>query len=232
VRRGFRFFLIGIAALAVVGGGVAAAVLATHKHRHKVHAVAIKAPAPITETETATAPPQTTTPAPTATEAAPPQDDPDFDRLAGQVRRQYGFQDGADLATFALLYDHLKTGHVIPLSVAMASLDRSTVPYRYRLAGYMAFWQQNYGGVNWQRFPMDERSLLQMYDAYSFQQVAARQNRINQSIGAMVASEEAWESTMQQIRARDAQIATQEYVSDVQYEAERAVQRAQSALSR
>jgi hypothetical protein len=37
---------------------------------------------------------------------------------------------------------------------------------------------------------------------------------------------------MQQIRARDEQIATQQYVSDVQYEAERAVQRAQSALSR
>jgi hypothetical protein len=114
----------------------------------------------------------------------------------------------------------------------MASLDRSTVQYRYRLAGYMAFWQQNYGGVNWQRFPMDERSLLQMYDAYSFQQVAARQNRINQAVGAMVASEQAWEGTMQQIRARDEQIATQQYVSDVQYEAERAVQRAQSALSR
>jgi hypothetical protein len=47
-----------------------------------------------------------------------------------------------------------------------------------------------------------------------------------------VASEEAWRQTMSQIRARDEQIASQKYVPDVQYEAERAVQRAQSALSR
>jgi hypothetical protein len=250
VRRRTRLLLIGLGVLAVAGGGTAAAVVVAGKHDEPVHASRAEARATTgdTDTETATtdsAPTDTATepapPAETATSAqqpaapaAPAENDPDLQRLLEQVRSTKGFQDGADLATFALLYDHLKTGHEIPVSVAMATLDRvrGDVAYRHRLAGYLAFWQQNYGGVDWQRFPMDEARMLGMYDAYTYQQLAARQNRINQAVGAMVASEEAWRQTMTQIRARDEQIASQQYVSDVQYEAERAIQRAQSALAR
>jgi hypothetical protein len=73
--------------------------------------------------------------------------------------------------------------------------------------------------------------MLGMYDAYTYQQVAARQNRINARLGAVVASEEAWQGAMSSLRAQDEQTATAKYVSDLQYEAERSIQSAKTALS-
>ncbi len=248
MSRARRVALISLAALNVAGGGVAAAVLVSNKHDKPASLTRAAAPVDTTgsgtETtdtataDTETAPPDTATTestAPQATTSQPQQaaDDPDLQRLLQQVVQTHGIQDGADLTTFALLYDHLKTGHTIPVSVAMASLDRNRgdVPYRYRLAGFLAFWQQNYGQVDWQRFPMDEPRMLGMYDAYTYQQVAARQNRINARLGAVVASEEAWQGAMTSLRTEDEAAATARYVSDVQYEADRAVGRAQTVLS-
>jgi len=212
VRRARRVVLVSLAVLTVAGGGVAAAVLVSNKHDKP--ASSTRAAAPVDTTDSGTETTDTTTadtetvapdttgstssePPPQATTSQPqqqPANDPDLQRLVQQVVQTHGIQDGADLTTFALLYDHLKTGHQIPVSVAMASLDRvrGDVAYRYRLAGFLAFWQQNYGQVNWQRFPMDETRMLGMYDAYTYQQLAARQNRINARLGAVVASEEAW----------------------------------------
>lgn len=47
----------------------------------------------------------------------------------------------------------------------------------------------------------------------------------------MVASEEAWQGAMYSLRAQDEQAATARYVSDLQYEAERSIQSARTALS-
>ena len=205
MRRARRVVLVSLAVLTVAGGGVAAAVLVSNKHDKPAGSTRAAAPVDTTGSDTGTTDTTTADTGSTATEEAPPQattsqpqqqpaNDPDLQRLVQQVVQTHGIQDGADLTTFALLYDHLKTGHQIPVSVAMASLDRvrGDVSYGYRLAGFLAFWQQNYGQVNWQRFPMDETRMLGMYDAYTYQQVAARQNRINARLGAVVASEEAW----------------------------------------
>ena len=251
MRRTRRVVLISLAVLTVAGGGVAAAVVVSNKHDKPAGSPRAAAPVNTTgsDTETTdtttadteTAVPDTTEsttaePQPQATTSQPqqPANDPDLQRLLQQVVQTHGIQDGADLTIFALLYDHLKTGHQIPVSVAMASLDkvRGDVAYRYRLAGFLAFWQQNYGQVNWQRFPMDETRMLGMYDAYTYQQLAARQNRINARLGAVVASEEAWQGAMSSLRAQDEQAATARYVSDLQYEAERSIQSAKTALSR
>jgi hypothetical protein len=183
---------------------------------------------PRSEPETYEEEPATTAESAPAEEAA----DPDLERLAAHVGQTKGFSDQADVVTFALLYHHLETGTPILTSVAMGSIDGARGDlYRYRVAGYLDFWQNRYGGVDWQRFPIDEQRMLGMYDTYTYSQVAARQNRINQRLGAIVGSEEAWHQVMSDVRARDEQAATQQYVSDLRYEAERSVQRAQTAIA-
>ncbi|UUY02593.1 hypothetical protein LRS13_18125 [Svornostia abyssi] len=154
------------------------------------------------------------------------------------------FLDMADVVTFALLYQHHRTGQAIPRSIAaglIQPLRTAWDPVRgqaglatYRVAGYLDFWAYSaYAGVDWPRFPdrMDTRQeFTSWWETYGIVQFTARQNAINHSLNAILQSEAAWREAMDDWKAYDLKLITAQQHSDATVFADLTLGTAQAAV--
>jgi hypothetical protein len=156
------------------------------------------------------------------------------------------FGDMADALTFALLYQHHRTGQAILPSVAAGVIE----PYRtawdpvrgqagvvtYRISGFLDFWVYgSYAGVEWPRFPdgLDTaEEFLSWWQTYGIAQFTARQNAINHSLNGIVQSELAWRNAMDDWKAYDLKLVTAQQYSDATVFAHRTLEDAQTAVMR
>lgn len=156
------------------------------------------------------------------------------------------FADMADALTFALLYQHLRTGKPILPSLAASVIE----PYRtawdpvrgqagvatYRISGFLTFWIDGaYGGLDWSKYPDANDTpakLLGWWQAYGDTQYAARQNAINHSLNGIVQSELAWRNAMDDWKAYDLKLITAQQYSDATVFAHRTLEDAQTAVMR
>lgn len=158
--------------------------------------------------------------------------------------RQGVFGDMADAVTFALLYEHYRTGRPIPSSVAAGVIDplrKAWDPVRgqaglatYRVSGFLDFWVQgSYAGVDWARYPdgLDTpEEFVSWWQTYGIVQFTARQNAINHSLNAIVESEAAWQAAFQDWKAYDLKLVTAQQYSDATVSAHRTLEDAQTAV--
>lgn len=156
------------------------------------------------------------------------------------------FGDMADALTFALLYQHLRTGQAIMPSVAAGVIE----PYRtawdpvrgqaglatYRIAGFLDFWVNgSYGGLDWSKYPDANdtpEEFLSWWQTYGIVQFTARQNAINHSLNGIVQSELAWRKAMDDWKAYDLKLVTAQQYSDATVFAHRTLEDAQTAVMR
>jgi CARDB len=156
------------------------------------------------------------------------------------------FGDMADALTFALLYQHYRTGQAILPSVAASVIE----PYRtawdpvrgqagvvtYRIAGFLDFWVNgSYAGVEWWRITdgLDTpEEFLSWWQTYGIAQFTARQNAINHSLNGIVQSEAAWRNAMDDWKAYDLRLVTAQQHSDATVFAHRTLEDAQTAVMR
>ncbi len=101
------------------------------------------------------------------------------------------FFDMADALTFALLYQHHRTGQAIPSSVAASAIEPiqdAWDPVRgqqgistYRVSGFLDFWVfSTYAGVEWHRYPNGiptVQAFLDWWQTYGIVQFTARRTR-------------------------------------------------------
>jgi hypothetical protein len=156
------------------------------------------------------------------------------------------FGDMADVLTFALLYQHYFTRQAILPSVAAGVIE----PYRtawdpvrgqagvatYRISGFLDFWVNGaYGGLDWSRYPDrfdTPEEFASWWQTYGQVQWTARQNAINHSLNAIVQSELAWRSAMDDWKAYDLRLVTAQQYSDATVFAHRTLEDAQTAVMR
>jgi hypothetical protein len=151
--------------------------------------------------------------------------------------RTQTWQDMADVLTFALLYQHHRTGQPIPSSIAAAIIE----PYRtvlkaYRVSGFLSFWVVGpYDGMEWERFPQGLDTVEEFsswWQTYAQVQWTARQNAINHSLNGIVQSELAWRNAMDDWKAWDLQLITAQQYSDATVFAHRTLEDARTAVDR
>ena len=162
---------------------------------------------------------------------------------AAMANRTFG--DMADALTFALLYQHHRTGQAILPSVAGAVIEpyrtgwdpirgQAGLPY-YRTGGFLDFWVYgSYAGVDWPRYPaaMDTREeLAGWWETYGIVQFTARQNAINHRLNAIVESEAAWRKAMDDLKAYDQRLITAQQYSDATVFAHRTSEDVETALA-
>jgi hypothetical protein len=155
------------------------------------------------------------------------------------------YTDIADALTFALLYQHHRTGQPILPSIAGAVIEpyrtgwdpirgRAGLPY-YRVGGFLDFWVYgSYAGVDWPRYPaaMDTREELAGWqETYGIVQFTARQNAINHRLNAIVESEAAWRKAMDELKAYDQRLITAQQYSDATVFAHRTSEDVETALA-
>ena len=154
------------------------------------------------------------------------------------------FFDMADAVTFALLYQHYRTGKPIHGSIAAGVIEplrKAWDPVRgqaglstYRVSGFLDFWvYSTYAGVDWPRYPdalntPDE--FLSWWQTYGIVQFTARQNAINHSLNGIVESEAAWRKAMDDWKAYDLKLITAQQHSDATVFAHRTLEDAQAAV--
>jgi hypothetical protein len=156
------------------------------------------------------------------------------------------FADMADALTFALLYQHLRTGQPIRGSIAASVIEPYRTAWdpirgqaglaRYRIAGFLDFWVNgSYGGLDWTKYPDANdtpQELLNWWQAYGHTQFAARQNAINHSLNGILQSELAWRNAMDDWKAWDLKLITAQQYSDATVFAHRTLEDAQTAVMR
>jgi hypothetical protein len=154
------------------------------------------------------------------------------------------FFDMADAVTFALLYQHYRTGQAIAPSIAASVIEplRSAWdPVRgrsglstYRVSDFLDFWVYGtYAGVEWPRFPdgLDTpQEFLDWWQTYGIVQFTARQNAINHRLNGIVESEVAWRNAMEEWKAYDLRLITAQQYSDATVFAHRTLEDAQTAV--
>jgi hypothetical protein len=162
----------------------------------------------------------------------------------GMRTRTWG--DMADVLTFALLYQHHRTGQSIPSSIAAGVIE----PYRtgwdpiagraglqtYRVSGFLSFWVVGpYDGMEWERFPQGLDAVEEFsswWQTYGTVQWTARQNAINHSLNGIVQTELAWRNAMDDWKAWDLKLVTAQQYSDATVFAHRTLEDAQTAVMR
>jgi hypothetical protein len=151
--------------------------------------------------------------------------------------RTQTWADMADVLTFALLYQHHRTGQSIPSSIAAAVIE----PYRtalktYRVSGFLSFWVVGpYDGMEWERFPQGldtTEEFSSWWQTYGTVQWTARQNAINHSLNGIVQSELAWRNAMDDWKAWDLKLITAQQYSDATVFAHRTLEDARAAVDR
>lgn len=154
------------------------------------------------------------------------------------------FFDMADVVTFALLYQHYRTGQAIPSSVAAGVIEPLRTgwdPVRgqaglttYRVAGFLDFWvYSSYAGVDWPRYPLaldTPEEFAGWWQTYQIVQATARQNAINNSLNAVIESEAAWRNAMDDWKAYDLRLITAQQHSDATVFAHRTYEDAAAAV--
>jgi hypothetical protein len=168
----------------------------------------------------------------------------DLCREVTTAMRNRMFSDMADALTFALLYQHHRTGQAIAPSIAAAVIE----PFRtgwdpvrgqaglasYRVSGFLDFWAYgSYAGVDWARYPAaldTQQEFADWWETYGIVQFTARQNAINHRLNAIVESEAAWREAMDDLKAHDQQIITAQQYSDATVFAHRTLEDARTAV--
>ncbi|MGH2950317.1 MAG: hypothetical protein ACRDPC_29295, partial [Solirubrobacteraceae bacterium] len=162
----------------------------------------------------------------------------------GLAMANRAFFDMADALTFALLYQHHRTGQAIPSSVAAGAIEPiqdAWDPVRgqagistYRVSGFLDFWVfSTYAGVDWPRYPdaMDTaEEFLSWWQTYGIVQFTARQNAINHRLNAIVESEVAWRNAIEEWKAYDLSLITAQQYSDATVFAHRTLEDARTAV--
>jgi hypothetical protein len=152
------------------------------------------------------------------------------------VRTQQ-WADMADVLTFALLYQHHRTGQPLPSSIAAAVIE----PYRtalkaYRVSGFLSFWVVGpYDGMEWERYPQGLDTVEEFsswWQTYAQVQWTTRQNAINHSLNGIVQSELAWRNAMDDWKAWDLKLITAQQYSDATVFAHRTLEDARTAVDR
>jgi CARDB len=164
--------------------------------------------------------------------------------LEGMQTQTWG--DMADVLTFALLYQHHRTGQPIPSSIAAGVIE----PYRtgwdpvkgraglqtFRISGFLSFWVVGpYDGMEWERFPQGLDTVEEFsswWQTYGQVQWTTRQNAINHSLNSIVQSELAWRNAMDDWKAWDLKLVTAQQYSDATVFAHRTLEDAQTAVMR
>jgi len=188
--------------------------------------------------------------APPPTQAAGPCQEPGWRTdlcaliLEGMQTQTWG--DMADVLTFALLYQHHRTGQPIPSSIAAAVIE----PYRtgwdpikgraglqtFRISGFLSFWVVGpYDGMEWERYPQGLDTVEEFsswWQTYGQVQWTTRQNAINHSLNSIVQSELAWRNAMDDWKAWDLKLVTAQQYSDATVFAHRTLEDAQTAVMR
>jgi hypothetical protein len=160
--------------------------------------------------------------------------------------RTQTWADMADVLTFALLYQHHRTGQSIPSSIAAAIIE----PYRtgwdpiagraglqtFRVSGFLSFWVVGpYDGMEWERYPdgLDTvEEFSSWWQTYGTVQWTTRQNAINHSLNGIVQSELAWRNAMDDWKAWDLKLVTAQQYSDATVFAHRTLEDARTAVMR
>lgn len=166
--------------------------------------------------------------------------------LIDEGMRTQAWQDMADVLTFALLFQHHRTGQPIPSSIAAGVVE----PYRtgwdpikgraglqtFRLAGFLGFWVVGpYDGMEWERYPQaldTVEEFASWWQTYAQVQWTTRQNAINHSLNAIVQSELAWRNAMDDWKAWDLKLVTAQQYSDATVFAHRTLEDARTAVDR
>jgi hypothetical protein len=166
--------------------------------------------------------------------------------LIDEGMRTQAWGDMADVLTFALLYQHHRTGQSIPSSIAAAVIE----PYRtgwdpitgraglqtFRVSGFLSFWVVGpYDGMEWERYPdaLDTaEEFSSWWQTYGTVQWTARQNAINHSLNGIVQSELAWRNAMDDWKAWDLELITAQQYSDATVFAHRTLEDARTAVMR
>jgi hypothetical protein len=193
------------------------------------------------------APPAAPAPAPTAPQA-PAGCQEDWRRelcalITEAVNRKL-FLDMADVVSFALLFQHHRTGQSIPNSIAAGAIEtvrRAWDPVRgqtglpnYRVAGFLGYWADGpYGNLEWQKYPgaLDTAEEFgSWWQTYLIVQNTARQNAINQTLNAILQSELAWRNAMDGWKAYDLRLLTAQQYSDATVFAHRTLEDARAAV--
>ena len=166
--------------------------------------------------------------------------------LIDEGMRTQAWGDMADVLTFALLFQHHRTGQPIPSSIAAGVIE----PYRtgrdpitgraglqtFRISGFLAFWVVGpYDTMEWERYPQGLDTVEEFADwwqTYGTVQWTTRQNAINHSLNGIVQSELAWRNAMDDWKAWDLKLITAQQYSDATVFAYRTLEDAQTAVMR
>lgn len=166
--------------------------------------------------------------------------------LIDEGMRTQTWQDMADVLTFALLFQHHRTGQPIPSSVAAGVVE----PYRtgwdpikgraglqtFRISGFLSFWVVGpYDGMEWERYPQGLDTVEEFsswWQTYAQVQWTTRQNAINHSLNGIVQSELAWRNAMDDWKAWDLKLITAQQYSDATVFAYRTLEDARTAVDR
>jgi hypothetical protein len=166
--------------------------------------------------------------------------------LIDEGMRTQAWGDMADVLTFALLFQHHRTGQPIPSSIAAGVIE----PYRtgwdpikgraglqtFRISGFLAFWVVGpYDNMEWERYPdgLDTvEEFANWWQIYAQVQWTTRQNAINHSLNGIVQSELAWRNAMDDWKAYDLKLITAQQYSDATVFAHRTLEDAQTAVMR
>jgi hypothetical protein len=166
--------------------------------------------------------------------------------LIDEGMRTQVWGDMADVVSFALLFQHHRTGVPIPGSIAAGAIE----PYRtgwdpikgraglqtFRISGFLAFWAEGpYDTMEWERYPQGLDTVEEFsnwWQTYAQVQWTTRQNAINHSLNAIVQSELAWRQAMDDWKAWDLKLITAQQYSDATVFAHRTLEDAQTAVMR
>jgi hypothetical protein len=185
-------------------------------------------------------------PAPPAAASCAPGWRAELCALIDEGMRTQVWSDMADVLTFALLFQHHRTGQSIPSSIAAAVIE----PYRtgwdpikgraglqtFRISGFLAFWVVGpYDTMEWERYPdgLDTvEEFASWWQTYGTVQWTTRQNAINHSLNGIVQSELAWRNAMDDWKAWDLKLITAQQYSDATVFAHRTLEDARTAVMR
>ena len=125
---------------------------------------------------------------------------PTLASAADQLARSFqGALYPEDEATFGLLVFQIDTGLPPPATAVAAALDRvqAQIPAtnHWRLEGFRTFWAQ-FTNVNWIRYPLTASGFAAEFETYLRTKQTAERGAINQSIGGVVGSEQAWQNAL------------------------------------
>ena len=126
------------------------------------------------------------------------------------------------------------TGSPPPMGVVDAVLERiraaDPAMSKWRISGYRAFWH-GYLEQDWAKLRLGAGDFAGWIETYFWTKYEARQSRINQRLGAIVGSEEAWRNAMEAWKRWDAERWTREQLSQAEYDAWKAYNDAEAAIS-